>query len=109
MTIKESQITNLKKWVEALRSGKYKQGKYRLKTNDYHCCLGVLCDVVDKKYLKTHAEDSLPSSELLNEAGLVTLDALRLAKMNDISEENFNEIADFIEETYISTMMVEDE
>ena len=36
-----------KKWIEALRSGKYKQGKNRLhraEDNSY-CCLGVLCEV----------------------------------------------------------------
>ena len=35
------------KWLAALRSGKYKQGKYRLRTiDDEYCCLGVLCEVV---------------------------------------------------------------
>lgn len=39
------------KWVAALRSGKYKQGKGRLHKVDAsnhhkYCCLGVLCDVV---------------------------------------------------------------
>lgn len=33
------------KWVEALESGKYKQGKGRLKSDDAYCCLGVLCDL----------------------------------------------------------------
>ena len=33
------------KWLEALRSGKYKQGKNLLKTEDGYCCLGVLCDL----------------------------------------------------------------
>lgn len=32
------------KWVAALRSGEYKQGKGRLKNiNNEYCCLGVLC------------------------------------------------------------------
>lgn len=36
------------KWVAALRSGKYKQGKYRLRKKDEtYCCLGVLCDITD--------------------------------------------------------------
>jgi hypothetical protein len=35
-----------KKWVEALRSGKYKQGKGVLRDDDSNfCCLGVLCDL----------------------------------------------------------------
>jgi len=33
------------KWVAALRSGEYKQGKNRLRTKDSFCCLGVLCDL----------------------------------------------------------------
>lgn len=36
-----------KRWVEALRSGKYTQGVGELKTaGGSFCCLGVLCDVV---------------------------------------------------------------
>lgn len=34
------------RWVEALRSGKYQQGKGRLNGEGKFCCLGVLCDVV---------------------------------------------------------------
>lgn len=34
------------KWIKALRSGKYEQGKGRLKSRDNKfCCLGVLCDI----------------------------------------------------------------
>jgi hypothetical protein len=48
MLIMDQQIKKL--WVEELRSGKYKQGKERLKIEEengevYHCCLGVLCEI----------------------------------------------------------------
>ena len=33
------------KWVEALRSGKYKQGRGQLNSENRYCCLGVLCEV----------------------------------------------------------------
>lgn len=39
------------KWIAALRSGKYKQGRIRLRQRNVvsgletHCCLGVLCDI----------------------------------------------------------------
>jgi len=33
------------RWIKALRSGDYKQGRDRLKRNDTYCCLGVLCDL----------------------------------------------------------------
>ena len=32
-------------WVDALRSGEYKQVGGRLKTLEGYCCLGVLCDL----------------------------------------------------------------
>ena len=35
-----------KKWLAALRSGKYKQGRGALRSkNNEYCCLGVLCDI----------------------------------------------------------------
>jgi len=34
------------RWLEALRSGKYKQTTGYLRDDDGFCCLGVLCDVV---------------------------------------------------------------
>lgn len=37
------------KWVEALRSGKYKQGQGYLRKGNNYCCLGVLCDLHDDK------------------------------------------------------------
>jgi hypothetical protein len=36
---------NAKKWVKALRSGKYKQARYRLRRDNKYCCLGVACDI----------------------------------------------------------------
>ena len=36
----------IKLWVEALRSGKYQQGRRALRTLDNkYCCLGVACEV----------------------------------------------------------------
>jgi len=43
--------TNIAKmWIDALRSGEYKQGKFVLHnvTKDTWCCLGVLCDLYQK-------------------------------------------------------------
>jgi hypothetical protein len=36
---------NIKKWVDALRSGKYKQGKGFLNMDGEYCCLGVACEL----------------------------------------------------------------
>lgn len=43
----------MKRWVNALRSGKYKQGtgalRQETKTTPKFCCLGVLCDLHRKE------------------------------------------------------------
>ena len=46
------------KWVAALRSGEYKQGKDVLAVCDRtkHCCLGVLCEVAIKEGLEVQVE-----------------------------------------------------
>jgi hypothetical protein len=33
------------KWIDALRSGEYVQGKEKLRSVSGYCCLGVLCDI----------------------------------------------------------------
>lgn len=43
-----------KQWIEALRSGAYKQGEGTLRRNDQYCCLGVLCDLYDKEHENCH-------------------------------------------------------
>lgn len=38
------------RWIKALRSGDYRQAKYKLKLNENTmCCLGVLCDITKKE------------------------------------------------------------
>lgn len=80
------------KWVAALRSGEYKQGRGQLyvpKENSY-CCLGVLGCVVH----------GLKPTTL---GGRFYLGALphdvenTIAEMNDEQEMNFSEIADWID------------
>ena len=38
-----------KKWVDALRSGEYAQGRSSLRDHDEYCCLGVLCELAVKE------------------------------------------------------------
>lgn len=50
-------IKVMKKWVKALRSGKYKQGGGTLKQFNsngiaQHCCLGVLCELYNDEMRK---------------------------------------------------------
>ena len=49
--------TVMKKWVKALRSGKFKQGRGTLKQYNrqgdaQHCCLGVLCELYNQDMVK---------------------------------------------------------
>lgn len=64
-----------KLWVDALRSGQYKQTKNKLQTNEGYCCLGVLCDI----YAKQTKKGSWKMSEL-NDLSMDFID------INDISQ-----------------------
>lgn len=53
-----------REWVEALRSGKYTQGKGRLgydwgsNTEPHYCCLGVLCEIAYEKGIVKKTRES---------------------------------------------------
>ena len=90
------------KWVNALRSGKHKQGRRALRDNGCYCCLGVLCEVSGLPY---NGHDSFPPVSVCDWAGLlaynpqVLIDGkeLALTTLNDDYRMSFNEIADLIE------------
>lgn len=103
-----------KKWVAALRSGKYEQSTGALRKEDGYCCLGVLCDLHRKTIKKKDCKwdlidysyfghDSLLPTEVIAWARLdsedptVTRDgeAEPLSELNDANVE-FNEIATLI-------------
>lgn len=112
-----------KKWTDALRSGKYTQGKGWMKqqTKDQtsYCCLGVLCDVSlgfqDKpnnfswndgecywrpKPLEGERFGSNSSTftpDQLAKLGLTPEEQKTLWEMNDDQGKTFAEIADWIE------------
>lgn len=89
------------KWVAALRSGEYKQGKYLLHDEGRFCCLGVACRVAGldinligySKYTNSMPYRSMPSFFRYADPGSP---AWGLAKMND-NGKTFSEIADYIE------------
>jgi hypothetical protein len=98
------------KWVEALRSGKYQQGKFALRRIDEtYCCLGVLCHVapgvtwgpwpIHEKHQAYFGDDCgtgyLPANLLLA-VGLSDQEQRFLGGMNDRGTD-FTEIADWIE------------
>lgn len=96
------------KWVEALRSGKYKQGKFALHRIDQKdfCCLGVLCEVLE---VPKRAQDKTGTIRMEYQFGdfwlshSVPEDLLKsqvtdkLVDMNDSGSKSFTEIADWIE------------
>ena len=103
------------KWVSALRSGDYQQGRNYLRTDNGFCCLGVLCDLYGKEnnvewnfvnnghnYEFEEFESYLPSS-VRKWAGvegynfLVNNGTETLSELNDTGS-TFEQIADFIEE-----------
>lgn len=97
-----------KKWIRALRSGKYKQGRYRLYSNftDSYCCLGLLCDLLDRtKWQKDewdywawgNREDALPET-VRRKVKLSPKQQGSLIRMNDQEGKTFSEIADYIKE-----------
>ncbi len=45
-TKKEFKLGKLqKKWVNELKSGKYKKSKYLLNSKGGYCCLGIICEI----------------------------------------------------------------
>ena len=52
------------RWVSALRSGEYKQGKLYLKSENGYCCLGVLCDILGVEWKEEIWRDSGFKKEL---------------------------------------------
>jgi hypothetical protein len=104
-----------KRWLEALRSGKYKQGKKLLRSyNNEFCCLGVLQDLVEPDewilrieefsrhvprycYQTTDAYWSQLSREVLEHVNLSKTDMITLSVLND-NGISFEEIAQWIEE-----------
>jgi len=103
------------KWLEALRSGKYKQGKVHLRDrNSNYCCLGVLCDLISPEdWVENPAHSSafaipetkgsrwlrtcFPPNRVLNVAAVTITQGDMLACMND-GGSSFEEIAKYIEE-----------
>lgn len=104
------------KWVTALRSGEYKQGRGMLHDTevDAYCCLGVLCDLAAESGVPVKREvsgyrrfelfdglDAVLPPSVKHWAGLdrhsPRVGHISLAARND-GGSTFSEIADLIEE-----------
>lgn len=98
---REEQAQNRVKWVEALRSGEYKQGKDQLRGGDRFCCLGVACEVSGLPY---NPEDGALGDEVRDWLGLVDMWGVltggtgeTLTNLNDNLDYTFDQIATLIE------------
>lgn len=107
MTNKEEIAARYRKWIAALRSGKYKQGRGELRPEkDKFCCLGVLVDLGD--HTKRTSEGWITSQgcvmfhenyppHYVEKALNLDSHSDKLAILNDVKKLSFNEIADYIE------------
>lgn len=114
------------KWIAALESKEYSQGKGALKNKDGFCCLGVLCDLASKEGVGTwgepsgslaistftvdmnHWDDTLPPDPVVAWAGLNSRSGNRgdtrkpLWELNDDSKYTFKRIATLIRKEWES-------
>jgi len=103
---------NSKKWIEALRSGKYKQGRHHLKNKGEFCCLGVFCDISGCSWdehptgsegaiYRDCSDDCEVPSELWKKLDPNhKLSQHKYLRLNDMLGLSFLEIADIIEDDF---------
>ncbi len=96
------------KWLNALRSNRFKQGRGSLRQQGekgpLHCCLGVLCEITGKgnaPYLV--GGYGYPGNMWTNGAPIMAYAGLNETEQAVLADKNdngvsFNEIADWIEE-----------
>ena len=118
-----------KKWIKALRSGKYQQGSDRLRGDgDQFCCLGVLCNLHAQAHPEIAATQLNPgvylreaevlpravmqwagmtskNGSIVDEDGRarkIFVDGMGYWDLTEINDagESFSEIADVIEENW---------
>ena len=99
------------KWIAALRSDEYKQGRGYLRKNEEFCAMGVLCDVVSPEsweqiglgyyvepgYYRMQLRTMSAPESVVSAAELHSADAQIIEQMNDDNKLSFENIADWIE------------
>jgi hypothetical protein len=100
------------KWLTALRSGNYKQGRFVLRNPlDQYCCLGVLCDISSLgNWVSFNTYFQYTTKTSGNAEGLCFLpeeveyslqlpynEESKLSDMNDVERMSFEQIANYIE------------
>lgn len=107
-------------WIEALRSGKYGQGRGRLQSGENKfCCLGVACKILipdEKQYLDSEGlmyggfpssqpEDAVPKWLRKINSHFEWLTEVTFFNLNDDHGFTFDEIADLLEAVYIHKVL----
>ena len=91
------------KWIKALRSGRYKQGRGALvifkDSESCYCCLGVAEKVckMPENFDGRLTGSTVTYPELSAWLEITARQEERLIRMNDKLQKNFSEIADYIE------------
>lgn len=109
-------IEFLRKWIDALRSGKYKQGRYFLcNVDDEYCCLGVAAEVLGAKKQRagrntayTFKTDDASSTQIISHLFPDVISEpleKELAHKNDADGYTFVQIADYIEAEILSPLL----
>lgn len=100
------------RWVEALRSGRYKHGKQNLCAYNAYCCLGVLAHIdgklvaidpdysyfVDRDFSADEHSSTLPDSYLYHLNLNHEVAEMLMAWNDDVKTDSFHDIANWIDE-----------
>jgi hypothetical protein len=108
----------LKKWIAALDSGEYKQGKGQMQRGENYCCLGVACKIiVPRSKLNVSGDGELiggfPACQIHSPDWLKKIDDhfwektayQSLHRLNDGLGFTFPEIATLLELVYIHKIL----
>lgn len=120
---------DIQKWIDALRSGLYKQGRGHLQTKKGYCCLGVACDIFipkerqirDAQWLLTgdtpyqqyapywlttiSANITSKVNPGVPNSHVATGDYIYVPEWNDKYKYTFDEIADILQAIYIEKVL----
>lgn len=108
----QTQITieQAQQWTNALRSGKYLQGRSRLQFDNRFCCLGVACKIFAPNYERKYGElaGAFPTTDRGAPFWLARISndlyqkiGQSFVELNDNLDYSFDEIADIIELVYV--------
>ena len=80
------------RWIKALNSGKYKQGKHALRKNNKYCCLGVAAEIENCKsvygnlfqFTKTYISGTRPPNSWFKRKYGLSIPVSMFVNLNDM-------------------------